>query len=177
MEAAWRCVYYGQSNLRSDLMFFCRQRLQLVALVATLLLMVEGVAVAQITATGTTMGTIPWNVTVSNPTEDQTDQQVFDLAQTQLDRVNQLMSTYIADSDVSRFNDYDQDDWFSVDTETARVVQRALLICEKSDGAFDITVGPLVNLWHFGPGKDTAIQTASTGTKLTKCSRVSVTKN
>ena len=148
-------MYYGQSNLRSDLMFFCRQRFQLVALVATLLSTVGGLARAQLTATGTTMGTIAWNVTVSNPYGDQTDQSVFELSQTQLDRVNQLMSTYIADSDVSRFNAYDKDDWFTVDPETVRVVQRALLICEKSEGAFDITVGPLVNVWNFGPAKGT----------------------
>lgn len=110
-------------------------------------------AEAQLKVSGTTMGTIPWNITVSKPYAGHSEDDVKTLAQAKLDRVNELMSTYIPDSEVSRFNAYGETEWFPVQPETARVVDRALLICEKSGGAFDITVGPLVNVWHFGPDK------------------------
>lgn len=67
-----------------------------------------------------------------------------------LDSINSKMSTYLADSEVSRFNLYRGTRWFPVSLETATVVTEALEITRQSDGAFDITVGPLVNLWGFG---------------------------
>jgi len=67
------------------------------------------------------------------------------------------MSTYIPESDVSRFNLSDSTDFISVNPETANVVARAIQISEQTDGAFDITVGPAVNLWNFGPDKSARI--------------------
>ena len=64
--------------------------------------------------------------------------------------VNQTMSTYLADSEVSRFNALDTDAAFSVSKQTAEVIQQALEVSEMSDGYFDITVGPLVRAWGFG---------------------------
>ena len=68
-------------------------------------------------------------------------------------RVNQQMSTYRKDSEISRFSDSRSTDWFSVSAETAKVVDLSLQISTFSNGAFDVTVAPLVNLWGFGPGK------------------------
>jgi FAD:protein FMN transferase len=68
-----------------------------------------------------------------------------------LDAVNGLMSTYRPDSELSRFNASRSTDWFPVDPELADLVARAQSISALSDGAFDVTVGPLVNLWGFGP--------------------------
>ena len=68
-----------------------------------------------------------------------------------LHEVNRQMSTYIPESELSRFNRHENDDWFSVSPEIALVVQEGLLIHQLTDGAFDITIGPLVNLWGFGP--------------------------
>ncbi len=68
-----------------------------------------------------------------------------------LERVNALMSTYDPDSELSRFNRHRGDGWFPVSPETATVVGAALEISELTGGAFDVTVGPLVNLWGFGP--------------------------
>jgi thiamine biosynthesis lipoprotein len=65
--------------------------------------------------------------------------------------VNRKMSTYDPESELSRFNRHPHDDWFDVSAETATVVRRAQEIGEKTGGAFDVTVGPLVNLWSFGP--------------------------
>ncbi|HXH02847.1 MAG TPA: FAD:protein FMN transferase [Candidatus Competibacteraceae bacterium] len=65
--------------------------------------------------------------------------------------INKTMSTYDPDSELSRFNRAPADDWVAVSVELYTVVAAARRISELSDGAFDITVGPLVNLWGFGP--------------------------
>lgn len=67
-----------------------------------------------------------------------------------LRRVNDQMSTYIKSSEISRFNASDSTDWFDVSAETATVVDFAQQVSAKSDGAFDVTVAPLVNAWSFG---------------------------
>ncbi|MDP6472899.1 MAG: FAD:protein FMN transferase [Pseudomonadales bacterium] len=72
-----------------------------------------------------------------------------------LDAVNAAMSTYLPTSELSRFNDSDSTDWFEVSEPLARLVALAGELSRQSDGAFDVTVGPLVNLWGFGPGKQT----------------------
>lgn len=68
-----------------------------------------------------------------------------------LEQVNQQMSTYDPNSEISIFNSSGDTTWHSVSTDFANVVSIAQLISDQSDGAFDITVGPLVNLWGFGP--------------------------
>ena len=62
------------------------------------------------------------------------------------------MSIYQENSEITDFNRTRHTDWFSVSPETARVIEQSLLISEKSLGALDITAGPLVKLWGFGPG-------------------------
>lgn len=68
-----------------------------------------------------------------------------------LTHINSLMSTYISTSQLSKFNQSFETDWYPVDIELAQLVNEALSISAQSEGAFDITVGPLVNLWGFGP--------------------------
>ncbi|RDE25339.1 FAD:protein FMN transferase [Motiliproteus coralliicola] len=68
-----------------------------------------------------------------------------------LDRIEARMSTYREDSELSRFNRLQGQDWFDVSDETAAVVSLAQTISDQTQGAFDATVGPLVNLWGFGP--------------------------
>jgi len=68
-----------------------------------------------------------------------------------LTEVNRQMSTYLPDSEISQFNRSRSTDWFPVSSDFASVVQQALEIADMTGGAFDITVGPLVNLWGFGP--------------------------
>ena len=68
-----------------------------------------------------------------------------------LKRVNQQMSTYIPNSELSRFNKSTDTSWFSVSDDLAFVINSAQNISELTNGMFDITVGPLVNLWGFGP--------------------------
>ncbi len=69
----------------------------------------------------------------------------------ELRRINALMSTYQEDSEISRFNRSPTGEPFPVSEDLLQVVRLAREIHEDSGGAFDITVGPLVNLWGFGP--------------------------
>ncbi|MFT6987072.1 MAG: thiamine biosynthesis lipoprotein [Psychromonas sp.] len=68
-----------------------------------------------------------------------------------LELVNDQMSTYRPDSELSRFNRAEKS--LIVSDATRRVVEDALLLFKQSNGAYDITVGPLVNIWGFGPDK------------------------
>lgn len=69
-----------------------------------------------------------------------------------LEQVNDQMSTYRPDSELSRFNSScDVDKPFPVSAATTEVLLEALRINRITDGALDVTVGPLVNLWGFGP--------------------------
>ncbi len=68
-----------------------------------------------------------------------------------LRHVNHLMSTYQQDSEISQFNRLHSTKPFKVSPEFARVTDLAQSIAQLSGGAFDITVGPAVNLWGFGP--------------------------
>ncbi len=65
--------------------------------------------------------------------------------------INQLMSTYISDSELSLLNKSPAELPFSISQETAYVLQEAIRLHNVTQGALDITVGPLVNMWGFGP--------------------------
>jgi thiamine biosynthesis lipoprotein len=97
--------------------------------------------------TGPTMGT-RYSVTVP-PVDDIIE--VQKAVDSRLQAINRLMSTYDPESELSKFNKYRGKDWFPVSRDTAKVVQFALEVARKTNGAFDPTIGPVVNLWGFGP--------------------------
>ena len=65
--------------------------------------------------------------------------------------VDQRMSTYKPDSELMRFNRSPVGQPFTVSADIVELVREARVISQMSGGAYDITVGPLVNLWGFGP--------------------------
>lgn len=71
--------------------------------------------------------------------------------QARFDAVNLALSTYRTDSALSRFNAVDTGEWVAIDAELGEVLAYALSLAEASGGAYDVTVGPLVDLWGFGP--------------------------
>ncbi len=99
---------------------------------------------------GKTMGT-SYHITLY-PAEGQTLD--GDALKTKIDnsltRINQQMSTWIKDSEISNFNNSQSTEWFPVSAEFMKVTQAAQTISKLSDGAFDITLGPLISLWGFG---------------------------
>ncbi len=70
-----------------------------------------------------------------------------------LRRITDAVSTYDPHSELSRFNRSRGTDWNPVSPDTLILVEEALRIGVSTGGAFDITVGPLVDLWGFGPEK------------------------
>jgi len=67
-----------------------------------------------------------------------------------LEAVNDMMSTYRPESDLMRFNHSTSTDWQPVPAPLAELVARSREMSDQSGGRFDITVGPLVNIWGFG---------------------------
>ena len=100
---------------------------------------------------GQAMGTF-WSVKVYSPKKD-AESFLKKLIQDELDRIDGMMSTYKDSSELSEFNRSRTTDWFPVSKELAEVVSCALNVSQKTGGAFDVTVGPLVNIWKFGPDK------------------------
>ncbi len=101
---------------------------------------------------GKTMGSIVYNIKVAQKTSlDQTNTLPLGV-QRVLDGINSQMSTYLKDSELSRFNGYKKTDWFKVSPELLFVLEEAQKVSEKTKGTFDVSVGPLVNLWGFGQG-------------------------
>jgi thiamine biosynthesis lipoprotein len=87
------------------------------------------------------------------------DQAQFDravqAAMAEIDRLDALMSTWIASSDVSRINAAaGNGEWISVSPETLQVLDKSLWIAKESGGAFDITVGAFKGLWKFDEDND-----------------------
>ena len=98
---------------------------------------------------GPTMGT---TYRIVLPSAAATDEAALrELVEAILADVDLRLSTYRRDSEVSRFNRAAAGEWFAVSPATAEVFAAALAICERTEGALDITVAPLVRLWHFGP--------------------------
>ena len=99
---------------------------------------------------GSTMGT-SWQVKVAvlpSPLIKSTLKSDIDRI---LEQVNDQMSTWRKDSELSRFNLYRENSWLPVSRPVVMVVKQSLGVGKLTHGAFDTTVGNLVNLWGFGP--------------------------
>ena len=73
---------------------------------------------------------------------------------TALQDVDAHMSTWRASSELTQFNNSTHGDWQPLTAATTQVVAHALETSRASKGAFDVTVGPLVDLWGFGGGSE-----------------------
>ena len=65
--------------------------------------------------------------------------------------VNRQMSTYIHTSEISIFNEMHNTEWFNISKDFAFVLQQSIEIGKLTNGNLDITIGPIVNIWGFGP--------------------------
>ncbi|PIJ50072.1 FAD:protein FMN transferase ApbE [Erwinia sp. OLTSP20] len=100
---------------------------------------------------GKTMGTV-WRVSLAG-VDSQRQHALQQAIQQQLDQDDQTLSTWKSDSVLSRFNQYQGTLPQPVSDDMADIITTSLRIGRKTAGAMDITVGPLVNLWGFGPQK------------------------
>ncbi len=102
------------------------------------------------TFTGSTMGTsYSIKVIVSN-SNIQTGKVKTSIDSILVD-INKKMSTYIPDSELSQFNNSNDTNWVNVSKDLSMVISDAIKISKAGYGMYDITIGPLVNLWGFGP--------------------------
>ena len=98
---------------------------------------------------GATMGT-RYNVTLPRLPDGHSESQLQQAFEDYLARINMEMSTYQPESTISRFNRAGAGEWFEVSSDFVEVTQAALKLGELSDGRYDVTIAPLVNLWGFG---------------------------
>lgn len=68
----------------------------------------------------------------------------------EVERIHSLTDFYSPSSDVSRINSAAADEAVIVDAALIDILTVALDVCEKSNGAFDITIAPFSSLWDFG---------------------------
>lgn len=100
---------------------------------------------------GATMGTRYHIKVIPGPELSINIDQLSKTIKTRLDEINHLMSTYKSNSEISQFNQHQTDQWMTISAETAHVINAGQKISQLSHGAFDMTIGNLVNLWGFGP--------------------------
>jgi thiamine biosynthesis lipoprotein len=101
---------------------------------------------------GASMGTT-WSFKVSLPEGAPTAwvDAMRDTVQSRLDRIESSMSTWDSTSELSRFNRSPRTSATPLSRETIAVLAIAVEVGERSGGALDVTVGPLVEAWGFGP--------------------------
>lgn len=126
------------------------------ALIALLIIMApacaprDAAAPEQVEFNGSIMGTT-YHIKVVAALSDSESAATANAIETALKTVDNKMSTYKPDSEISTFNTAPAGAPVPLSDDTIRVLQMAEQVNQESDGAFDITVGPLVNAWGFGP--------------------------
>lgn len=105
----------------------------------------------KVTLQGQTMGTY-WRVTYLAEDGAPAPEALESQLEAALVAVNASMSTWDPQATISQFNGSDSLEPFPIEPAFATVVAAAQTVSTASGGAFDITVGPLVDLWGFGAG-------------------------
>jgi len=122
------------------------------AVALAFLLLVVGCAENSTTQklSGSVFGTT-WNLTYIDAPDGITRDQVEAAVVGAFAVVDDSMNNYRADSTISELNALDAMTVFEVDWDFALVFNTAFDIYTATDGAYDPSVSPLVNLWGFGP--------------------------
>ncbi|MBC8338905.1 MAG: FAD:protein FMN transferase [Alphaproteobacteria bacterium] len=102
---------------------------------------------------GATMGTT-YQISITDKPAHVNMERLAEDVENILETVNRQMSLHRPDSELSRFNAGEAETLTAVSGDTAKVAAQAIDIAERTNGAFDPTIGPLVDLWGFGAGGD-----------------------
>jgi thiamine biosynthesis lipoprotein len=92
-----------------------------------------------------------YQVSVSDPLTQSDADALEEGFLAELESVDEAMSTYRDDSDLVAFNHAPLDEWQTLPAPLIKVMAISQQVARQSDGAFDVTIGGLVNLWSFGP--------------------------
>lgn len=101
---------------------------------------------------GNTMGTT-YSVKMVVSKDALEEKQIAEAVKAELAHVNDVLSTYIDTSELSLLNQNRALSPVQISDELKMVLLEAKRLGSMTDGALDVTVGPLVNLWGFGPDK------------------------
>jgi thiamine biosynthesis lipoprotein len=103
----------------------------------------------QVLVQGRTMGTT-YTVKVFVPAQKKNQLTLFSDIETLLKAVNQSMSTYIPDSEINQFNRIPSEQPFLMSEDFRRVTLESIALGKMTE-TLDVTMGPLIDLWGFGP--------------------------
>ena len=148
-DARMNLMQFFNHKARMDL----RECLNTVALASLLLLIIYSHAKAQTRAqqlfsdSRPAMGTTFTIYLYSSDREKATA--AFDAAFDEVERIEEALSNYRATSELSRINRLAADQPVTTDPEVFHLLQTSFDYSRRSDGAFDITVGPLMRAWGF----------------------------
>jgi len=123
---------------------------RLLLLLPALALCACGDGRSQLELTGQAMGTT-FNVVLVKPPEGISTDTLESELIAELQAIDLLASTWRDDSELTAFNRDLSVDWIPVSKDLCTLLEGALDISEATGGAFDLTIGPLTNLWGFGP--------------------------
>ncbi|MBB3190054.1 FAD:protein FMN transferase [Halomonas cerina] len=103
-----------------------------------------------VTLEGEVFGTF-YQVTLAGPVTQGEAEALEEGVLAELEAVGASMSTWREDSELMGLNQAPVGEWQSISPALAEVLAIAQEVADASDGAFDVTIGGLVNLWSFGP--------------------------
>lgn len=104
-----------------------------------------------LTMTGETMNTY-YRIKIRS---DKENNLLHNSIKEELQRINDEMSVFESDSEISRINNDDTGEWIDISPEMSEVLKDAYLTYTESNGYFDPTVGKLIDLWGFGTSRNT----------------------
>ncbi|BBN80703.1 FAD:protein FMN transferase [Pseudoalteromonas sp. A25] len=100
---------------------------------------------------GKTMGT-SYNIKAFPSNEQITAAQLKKQVDEVLIAVNQSMSPWVKDSEINRFNSFADNEFMPISDDFRAVIAESIRL-GKSTQTLDVTMGPLIDLWGFGPDK------------------------
>ena len=149
MSHASRMAFSGSSDgLRRPSYCSAIQLLLRIAVITCIFLLATSANAETLKFTGETMGTY-YSIVIDGAAEPAREE-IQSQIDTCLADINRQMSTWDPNSEISRFNQSEGTDWFPVSPEFAMVVAESIRVHKLTNGAFDPTVAPLIDLWGFG---------------------------
>ena len=138
----------------------------------------NSVNLSEFSFNGSTMGTTYNVIIVGEPIDAQGRSAIATSVDSVLLDFNRILSTYEDQSEISRFNRNESTHPIPVSQKLIQVVKTGQYFCESSEGAFDITVMPIVNFFGFGfePGEDRfpTVEEIDSWLQLTGCDKLEV---
>lgn len=98
---------------------------------------------------GPAMGTT-WSVKLAESIGSKTRVELESRIVEELQRINRLVSTWDPKSELSRFNENPSLEPASLDDNTLSILNTAMDVSRLTAGAYDVTIGPVIDAWGFG---------------------------